>query len=38
MAEGIVAELSQQADFAVIMDVARPNWGIVTSVRAMPNI
>ena len=29
-AEGIVAELSQQADFAVIMDVARPNWGIVT--------
>ena len=26
-AEGIVAELSQQADFAVIMDVARPNWG-----------
>ena len=25
-AEGIVAELSQQADFAVIMDVARPNW------------
>lgn len=30
MAEDIVAELSQQADFAVIMDVARPNWGIVT--------
>lgn len=30
MAEGIVAELSQQADFAVIMDVTRPNWGIVT--------
>ncbi len=29
-AEGIVAELSQQADFAIIMDVARPNWGIVT--------
>ena len=29
-AEGIVAELSQQADFAVIMDVARPDWGIVT--------
>ena len=29
-AEAIVAELSQQADFAVIMDVARPNWGIVT--------
>ncbi len=29
-AEEIVAELSQQADFAVIMDVARPNWGIVT--------
>ena len=25
-----MAELSQQADFAVIMDVARPNWGIVT--------
>lgn len=29
-AEKIVAELSQQADFAIIMDVARPNWGIVT--------
>lgn len=29
-AEEIVAELSQQADFAIIMDVARPNWGIVT--------
>lgn len=29
-AEAIVAELSQQADFAIIMDVARPNWGIVT--------
>lgn len=29
-AEGIVAELSQQSDFAIIMDVARPNWGIVT--------
>lgn len=29
-AEDIVAELSQQADFAIIMDVARPNWGIVT--------
>lgn len=30
MAEDIVAELSQQSDFAIIMDVARPNWGIVT--------
>ena len=30
MAEAIVAELSQQSDFAIIMDVARPNWGIVT--------
>ena len=29
-AEAIVAELSQRADFAIIMDVARPNWGIVT--------
>lgn len=29
-AEAIVAELSQQADFAIIMDVARPKWGIVT--------
>lgn len=29
-AEAIVAELSQQSDFAIIMDVARPNWGIVT--------
>ncbi len=29
-AEGIVAELSQQADLAIIMDVARPDWGIVT--------
>ena len=29
-AEDIVAELSQQSDFAIIMDVARPNWGIVT--------
>ncbi|MEG1915011.1 MAG: M20/M25/M40 family metallo-hydrolase [Acidaminococcaceae bacterium] len=29
-AEGIVAELAQQADLAVIMDVTRPNWGIVT--------
>lgn len=30
MAEEIVAELSQQSDFAIIMDVARPDWGIVT--------
>lgn len=29
-AEEIVAELSQQSDFAIITDVARPNWGIVT--------
>ena len=29
-AEEIVAELSKQSDFAIIMDVARPNWGIVT--------
>lgn len=29
-AEDIVAELSKQSDFAIIMDVARPNWGIVT--------
>lgn len=29
-AEEIVAELSQQSDFAIIMDVARPKWGIVT--------
>jgi glutamate carboxypeptidase len=29
-AQQIVAELSQQADMAIIMDTARPNWGIVT--------
>lgn len=29
-AEEIVAELSGQSDFAIIMDVARPDWGIVT--------
>lgn len=29
-AEAIVAELAQQSDFAIIMDVARPDWGIVT--------
>jgi glutamate carboxypeptidase len=28
-AQQIVAELSQQADMAIIMDTARPNWGIV---------
>lgn len=29
-AEAIVAEMAAKSDFAIIMDVARPNWGIVT--------
>lgn len=29
-AEEIVAKCAQESDFAIIMDVARPNWGIVT--------
>ncbi|MDU4959574.1 MAG: M20/M25/M40 family metallo-hydrolase [Sporomusaceae bacterium] len=36
-ADAIVAELSQQADLAVIMDTARPNWGIVTQRKGSAN-
>lgn len=36
-AEAIVAELSQQADLAIIMDTARPNWGIVTQRKGSAN-
>lgn len=36
-AEKIVAELSQQADLAIIMDTARPNWGIVTQRKGSAN-
>ena len=36
-AEAIVAELSQAADLAVIMDTARPNWGIVTQRKGSAN-
>lgn len=37
-AEAIVAELSQQADFAVIMDVARLTGASLHSVRVMQSI
>ena len=30
LAEEIVAEFAAQSDYGIIMDVARPNWGIVT--------
>lgn len=36
-ADAIVAELSQQADIAIIMDTARPNWGIVTQRKGSAN-
>ena len=36
-AEAIVAELAQQADMAVIMDCARPDWGIVTQRKGSAN-
>lgn len=36
-AEAIVAELSQQADMAIVMDTARPNWGIVTQRKGSAN-
>ncbi len=36
-AEKIVEELSQQADLAIIMDTARPNWGIVTQRKGSAN-
>lgn len=36
-AEAIVAELSAQADVAVIMDTARPDWGIVTQRKGSAN-
>ena len=36
-AEAIVAELSPQADVAVIMDTARPGWGIVTQRKGSAN-
>ena len=36
-AEEIVSELSQQADAAIIMDTARPGWGIVTQRKGSAN-
>ena len=36
-AVAIVAELAQQADMAVIMDTARPDWGIVTQRKGSAN-
>lgn len=30
MADEIIAELAKQSDLAIIMNTARPNWGIVT--------
>ena len=36
-AEGIVAELAQQVDLCIIMDTARPNWGIVTERKGSAN-
>lgn len=36
-AVAIVAELSRQADMAVIMDTARPDWGIVTQRKGSGN-
>ena len=36
-AEQIVAELAQQADMAVLMDTARPGWGIVTQRKGSAN-
>ena len=36
-AEKIVAELGQQADMAILMDTARPDWGIVTQRKGSAN-
>ena len=36
-ATAIVAELAQQADMAIIMDTARPGWGIVTQRKGSGN-
>lgn len=36
-AEQIVAELAQQADMAILMDTARPGWGIVTQRKGSAN-
>jgi len=36
-AEEIVAELSPQADVAILMDTARPGWGIVTQRKGSAN-
>lgn len=36
-AEKIVEELSQQADMAILMDTARPGWGIVTQRKGSAN-
>lgn len=36
-AEAIVAELAQQVDMCIIMDTARPNWGIVTKRKGSAN-
>ena len=36
-AEEIVAELAQQVDMCIIMDTARPNWGIVTQRKGSAN-
>lgn len=36
-AEQIVAELAPQADMAVLMDTARPGWGIVTQRKGSAN-
>ena len=36
-AEKIVAELAQQADMAILMDTARPEWGIVTQRKGSAN-
>jgi len=36
-AEKIVAELAQQADMAILMDTARPGWGIVTQRKGSAN-
>ncbi len=36
-AEQIVSELAQQADMAILMDTARPGWGIVTQRKGSAN-
>ena len=34
-ADNIIKELSQQVDMVIVMDTARPNWGIVTQRKGM---